>query len=43
MIIYERGNAAKQSIFLELAALAKEHPLRVLDLACGDARFWTMR
>ncbi len=40
MIIYERGNAAKQSIFLELAALAKEHPLRVLDLACGDARFW---
>lgn len=40
MTIYERGNAAKQSIFLELAALAKERPLRILDLACGDARFW---
>lgn len=40
MTVYERGNAAKQSIFLELAARAKERPLRILDLACGDARFW---
>lgn len=40
MVIYERGNAAKQWIFLELAKLAGTRSLRILDLACGDARFW---
>lgn len=42
-MIYERGNAAKQNIFVALADLAKEgEALRVLDLACGDGRLWPL-
>ena len=40
MVIYERGNSAKQWMFLELDRLAATHSLRVLDLACGDGRLW---
>ncbi len=42
MIIYERGNAAKQWIFLELDRLTQSGPLRILDLACGDGRLWKL-
>ncbi len=42
-MIYERGNAAKQNIFVALADLAKGNvALRVLDLACGDGRLWPL-
>lgn len=41
MVIYERGNAAKQAIFLALDRLASSgEEVRVLDLACGDGRLW---
>jgi ubiquinone/menaquinone biosynthesis C-methylase UbiE len=42
MKIYERGNASKQGIFLELQARALQRPLRILDLACGDGRLWSV-
>jgi cyclopropane fatty-acyl-phospholipid synthase-like methyltransferase len=39
-MIYERGNAAKQWILAELHEQLGAAPLRVLDLACGDASKW---
>ncbi|MEK7655963.1 MAG: class I SAM-dependent methyltransferase [Patescibacteria group bacterium] len=39
-MIYERGNAAKQWIFEELDRKFGQSSVRVLDLACGDAKKW---
>lgn len=39
-MIYERGNAAKQWIFEELDRKFGQSGVRVLDLACGDAKKW---
>lgn len=40
MKIYERGNAAKQAIFLQLAQGLGQESQRILDLACGDGHLW---
>lgn len=40
MMIYERGNAAKQAIFTELDKSFGQRSSRILDLACGDGRLW---
>lgn len=40
MKIYERGNAAKQAIFFQLAQGLGQGPQRILDLACGDGHLW---
>src|SRR5690242_17835098 len=40
MIIYERGNAAKQWIFEELDRVYGDQTYRVLDLAGGSGRIW---
>lgn len=39
-MIYERGNAAKQWMLEELDRRYGQTPVRVLDLACGDAKKW---
>ncbi len=40
MMIYERGNAAKQWIFEELDRIYGDRAYRVLDLAGGSGRIW---
>jgi cyclopropane fatty-acyl-phospholipid synthase-like methyltransferase len=40
MMIYERGNAAKQWMLEELDRRFGQSPVSILDLACGDAGKW---